>query len=197
MEDLGGLPVVMTDFDPIPGATYTIKWDGVEYVRVSDAEGTVGNKGIAGEEDTGEPFMFTTGGVIATTEGEHTFSVTEHRTTLHPVLSKWLPQVPTETKIIYYNVNTFGSATFDDDNEYDFYHFAEMGILDFLATVQNKEGDELGQGSHLRFCATSVTDGKVAEYASTFYMINNNSGVQKRCVLFLRPLSRKYALITY
>lgn len=196
MEDLGGLPVTMTSFDPTPGATYTIKWDGAEYVRVATAEGTVGNRGIAGEEDTGEPFIFITEGAIATTEGEHTFSLTEHRTVLHPVAKKWLPTIPTESQTFCFSPDINGFASLDDA-DYDFYDFANSGVLDFVATCQFAAGDWRGSVFRLRFSAVVFSDGKVAEYVSTFFEGYNDANVLRRGFLRIYPLSRQYNATTF
>lgn len=165
MEDLGGLPVVMNGFDPTPGATYTIKWDGVEYVRVATAEGTIGNRGIAGEEDTGEPFIFITEGAIATTEGEHTFSVREHKMVARGMAEKYLPEIPSCPITISYTTTGSCIAHIGSNDGQKLDAFLENGVREFWGYCVNKEGS----GSfEIRFIQSNYKyeDGELPNYSS-------------------------------
>lgn len=58
----GGMYTAQTDFVATSGSTYTITWDGTDYEctpLVMGGEYALGNMGIAGGEDTGEPFLLT------------------------------------------------------------------------------------------------------------------------------------------
>ena len=87
-------------FDLIDGQTYTISWDGTDYVCTGILfNGTVpvlGNLGIldAGE-NTGEPFIFLNQGqwLVASTESatEHVISISEYAAQIVKIDKKYLP----------------------------------------------------------------------------------------------------------
>lgn len=102
-------------FVPVPGQTYTISFDGVEYKceAKSSEEGLIyfGNLHImmASKEDTGEPFIYTKEdrwlwiGLSGTIEmGNHTIGVINVTETITPMAEEFMSQTP----IFYF--------TFDD-----------------------------------------------------------------------------------
>lgn len=166
-EDMGGIPVALFEVETKACVCYSVKLDGVEYVRVADENGVIGNKGLAGEEDTGEPFLIVVGAIIAATDGAHTISVTEHATTIHTVAKKWLPAIPKESKLIY--VNKLWPSQFYEPEPYDFWNFAESGVHEFYATCAfaGATGLEQSQSFSVKFTACSINDERVLRYIST------------------------------
>lgn len=88
-------------FDLIDGQTYTISWDGTDYVCTGILlNGTVpvlGNLGIAGAgEDTGEPFIFMNQGqwFVGSTESatEHVIGIKTGTTPIVTLNEKYLPK---------------------------------------------------------------------------------------------------------
>lgn len=58
----GGMYTAPTDFVATSGSTYTVTWDGTDYEctpLVMGGQYALGNMGILGGEDTGEPFLLT------------------------------------------------------------------------------------------------------------------------------------------
>lgn len=173
MEALGGLPVAAIGFAPIPGATYTIKWDGVEYVRVADENGTIGNRGIAGEEDTGEPFIFGENFAVATTEGEHTFSVCEHKMVARQMAEKYLPEIPSCPITISYTTTGSCIAHIGSNDGQKLDAFLENGVREFWGYCVNIEG----HGSFdIRFIQSNYKydDGALPNYSSVPFSLGGD-----------------------
>ena len=89
------------------GQTYTVVWDGTEYICVSslaDAGPIIGNLSIAGMgDDTGEPFAYLyipdeAVGQFATldTSASHTISVKTTEETVTPMAEEFLPNIPAD-----------------------------------------------------------------------------------------------------
>ena len=94
------------------GQTYTVKWDGTEYICVSslaDAGPLIGNLSIAGMgADTGEPFAYLyipdeAAGQFATrdTSASHTISVKRTEETVTPMAEEFLPTNTKNTTVFY------------------------------------------------------------------------------------------------
>ena len=90
-------------FEIVEGQTYTVNWDGTEYIYVPsliDIEPVIGNLSIAGVgDDTGEPFVYAYDakrhiGLFATldTAVSHTISVKTTAKTVTPIDEKYLPE---------------------------------------------------------------------------------------------------------
>ena len=129
--EMGGLMAATwpESFDLVDGQTYTISWDGTDYVCTGTLFRGVpilGNLGIAGAgEDTGEPFVFINQGqwVVASKE-----SATEHiigiKTITNPIVQideKYLPEAtndtPGITKIQVRNLDTTKSYSTEEVEE--------------------------------------------------------------------------------
>lgn len=89
------------------GQTYTVKWDGTEYICVSslaDAGPLIGNLSFAGAgDDTGEPFAYLyipdeAAGQFATfdTSASHTISVKTTAEIVTPIAEEFLPNIPAD-----------------------------------------------------------------------------------------------------
>ena len=89
------------------GQTYTVVWDGTEYICVSsltDSGPIIGNLSIAGAgADTGEPFTYLympdeAVGQFATldTSASHTISVKRILETVTPMAEEFLPNIPAD-----------------------------------------------------------------------------------------------------
>ena len=96
------------------GQTYTVVWDGTEYICVSslaDSGPIIGNLSFAGlGDDTGEPFLYmydntATSGSFATfdTSASHTISVKTTAETVTPMAEEFLPTNTKNTTVFYYN----------------------------------------------------------------------------------------------
>lgn len=90
-------------FEIVRGQTYTINWDGTEYICVSsliDMGPVIGNLSIAGMgNDTGEPFVYgynrrlSSGSFVTLdTSASHTISVKTTAETVTPIDEKYLPE---------------------------------------------------------------------------------------------------------
>lgn len=107
--------LIFSPVDPITfvsGKTYKVIWDGVRYDVLPDENGNLGNKGLAGEEDTGEPFLYVNGAFVAATEGTHTVTITADGEITHKIDPEFIPQVDAYEKIdLYkeYGCDTAGS----------------------------------------------------------------------------------------
>ena len=103
------------------GQTYTVVWDGTEYICVSslaDAGPIIGNLSLAGAgDDTGEPFAYLyipdeAAGQFATydTSASHTISVKTTKEIVTPMAEEFLPNIPADklpagansTTVFYY-----------------------------------------------------------------------------------------------
>ena len=89
------------------GQTYTVVWDGTEYICVSsltDSGPIIGNLSVAGiGDDTGEPFAYIympdeAVGKFATfdTSASHTISVKTTEETVTPMAEEFLPNIPAD-----------------------------------------------------------------------------------------------------
>ena len=90
-------------FKIVEGQTYTVNWDGTEYICVSslaDIGPIIGNPSIAGESsNTGEPFLYNSGkNAFATldTSASHTISVKRTVETVTPMAEEFLPNIPAD-----------------------------------------------------------------------------------------------------
>ena len=94
------------------GQTYTVVWDGTEYICVSslaDSGPIIGNLSFAGiGDDTGEPFLYLympdeAVGQFATldTSASHTISVKKIVETVTPMAEEFLPATPKNTTVFY------------------------------------------------------------------------------------------------
>ena len=90
-------------FKIVEGQTYTVNWDGTEYICVSslaDMGPIIGNPSIAGESsNTGEPFLYVynteeASGMFVTfdTAASHTISVKRIEKTVTPMSEEFLPE---------------------------------------------------------------------------------------------------------
>ena len=90
-------------FKIVDGQTYTVNWDGTEYICVpslADMGLFIGNPSIMGESsDTGEPFIYVYNtkqhtGLFATldTAASHTISVKTTAETVTPIAEEYLPK---------------------------------------------------------------------------------------------------------
>ena len=95
------------------GQTYTVVWDGTEYICVSslaDAGPFIGNPSFVGAgDDTGDPFIYLyipdeSTGTFATrdTSASHTISVKTTEKTVTPMAEEFLP-AGMVTTVFYYN----------------------------------------------------------------------------------------------
>lgn len=89
------------NFDLVDGQTYTISWDGVDYICTgilfSGVAPVLGNLGLVGVgEDTGEPFIFMNQGqwMVGSTESatEHVIGIKGHSAQIVPLDEKYLPE---------------------------------------------------------------------------------------------------------
>ena len=89
------------------GQTYTVVWDGTEYICVSslaDAGPIIGNLSFTGiGDDTGEPFLYLympdeAAGQFATldTSASHTISIKKIVETVTPMAEEFLPNIPAD-----------------------------------------------------------------------------------------------------
>ena len=95
----------------VEGQTYTVNWDGTEYECVCSvgSDGGVslpyiGNLFIGGiGEDTGEPFIYTSSGLLVTldTSASHTISVKTTGEVITPMAEEFLPATPKNTTVFY------------------------------------------------------------------------------------------------
>ena len=90
-------------FEIVDGQTYTVNWDGTEYICVPSLDGTrliIGNLSLVGmSDDTGEPFAYVYNrrhgyGAFGTldTSASHTISVKTTVETVTPIDEKYLPE---------------------------------------------------------------------------------------------------------
>lgn len=84
--------------DLVEGQLYIVNWDGVDYncVAFNDGGLLIGNAGIFGSTDTGEPFaIYTTGGIagiVTTSSGtSHTVSISTYGEVVSKIEEKFLP----------------------------------------------------------------------------------------------------------
>ena len=100
-------------FEIVVGQTYTVKWDGTEYICVCGAIGStlyIGNTTImGGGDDTGEPFIYgynknISSGQFATfdTSASHTISVKKIVETVTPMAKEFIPTGANSTTVFYY-----------------------------------------------------------------------------------------------
>ena len=100
-------------FEIVVGQTYTVKWDGTEYICVSslaDAGPIIGNLSFAGAgNDTGEPFAYLyipdeAAGQFATsdTSASHTIGVKRTEEVITPMAEEFLPATVKNTTVFYY-----------------------------------------------------------------------------------------------
>ena len=104
MEETGLYMAQLTNaFEIVDGQTYTVNWDGTEYICVpslTDVGLIIGNLSIAGMgDDTGEPFAYVYNrrhgyGAFGTldTSASHTISVKTTVETVTPIDEKYLPE---------------------------------------------------------------------------------------------------------
>lgn len=88
----GGMYTAPTDFVATSGSTYTITWDGTDYTctpLVMGGQYALGNMGLLGGEDTGEPFLMTNA------MGNNTW-VTQSSAATHVCKIAALAQVPAD-----------------------------------------------------------------------------------------------------
>ena len=92
--------LVTNAFKIVKGQTYTVNWDGTEYICVpslADVGLIIGNLSIAGMgDDTGEPFIYVcnTDGIFGTldTSASHTISVKTTAKTVTPMAYDYMPE---------------------------------------------------------------------------------------------------------
>lgn len=84
--------------DLVEGQRYIVNWDGVDYECVAFDDGgiLIGNAGIFGSTDTGEPFaIYTNGGfvgIVTTSSGtSHTVSISTYGEVVSKIEEKFLP----------------------------------------------------------------------------------------------------------
>lgn len=92
-----------TALDIVGGQTYTVNWDGTEYVCVCADGGkkvSLGNVSIMGSgDDTGEPFLYDfIQKAFATldTSASHTISVKTTQEIVTPMAEEFLPNIPAD-----------------------------------------------------------------------------------------------------
>ena len=117
-------------FEIVDGQTYTVNWDGTEYICVpslADIGLIIGNLSIAGMgDDTGEPFVYVYNrrhgyGAFGTldTSASHTISVKATEEIITPIDEKYLPE-NLATKADVENVQTIAeNARFTAENAKD------------------------------------------------------------------------------
>ena len=91
------------------GQTYTVSWDGTEYVCVCVYKGkhtAIGNLSISGHgADTGEPFLYSNKQFgTFDTSASHTISVTTTEKTVTPMAEEFLPATAKNGTTIFYYV---------------------------------------------------------------------------------------------
>lgn len=98
--------------DILDGDRVFVVWNGVEYERIAQYDvnvgaAYVGNLGLLGEKDTGEPFFIAAMqgvSILAAYEpGMYTFSVSSLYTEVHPIEKKYLPWITEEIPPKYYS----------------------------------------------------------------------------------------------
>lgn len=85
------------DFEFTAGAQYTVIWDGISYACTANRNGEIGNPGIYGGTDTGEPFCIAVydsqlQAITLSTASTHTFSISGSITIHEKVPSVYLHQ---------------------------------------------------------------------------------------------------------
>ena len=105
--------ILPNPFEIVVGKTYTVNWDGIEYVCIGVALPKnvyiIGNLSITGEgDDTGEPFLYTyesdrSRGRFNTldTSASHTISVKTTEEIVTPIADEFLPASTKNTTVFY------------------------------------------------------------------------------------------------
>ena len=108
--EMMGLYASQVNFTPVVGDTYKITWDGTDYTCVAgefNSNPYIGNLGIVGSTDTGEPFVVLNNGgsyyfVTADTSATHTVSISgvsfnpPAGSTLIVKDGEWTPIIPSK-----------------------------------------------------------------------------------------------------
>ena len=140
-------------FEIVVGQTYTVNWDGTEYICVpslADMGLFIGNPSIVGESsDTGEPFIYVYNtkqhtGLFATldTAASHTISVKRIVETVTPMAEEYLPdtvatksEVESTQKVLDGVFSSVATFTFDKQTSgrdtFNFNGFNFYKISDF------------------------------------------------------------------
>lgn len=131
------------------GQTYNVVWDGVRYecvAQIFDGSAFIGNLGILGLDDTGEPFMLIPGdnGIVAIsmTAGNHTLSITQETETIHPIDPKFLPGVVLPV-VELTSVGPHEDGESITLSESDCAKLNAVGRMPFIMTVKLEGGESL------------------------------------------------------
>lgn len=99
------------NFVYVDGESYTVIWDGEAYQCIATTFSNIlvlGNLGISGMTDTGEPFLFLDYGngqkIIATKDTSATHNVTVCVETIHPIAQEFLPEIAIENGMVLKNI---------------------------------------------------------------------------------------------
>ena len=137
-------------FKIVDGQTYTVNWDGTEYICVpslADMGLFIGNSSILGMvDDTGEPFLYLYNarqhaGMFATidTAASHTIRVKTTAETVTPIDEKYLPE-NLATKADVENVQTIAeNAQFTAENAQNTANNAQTTANNAKATANNAQ----------------------------------------------------------
>ena len=137
-------------FKIVDGQTYTVNWDGTEYICVpslADMGLFIGNSSIVGMvDDTGEPFLYLYNarqhaGMFATidTAASHTIRVKTTAETVTPIDEKYLPE-NLATKADVENVQTIAeNAQFTAENAQNTANNAQTTANNAKATANNAQ----------------------------------------------------------
>lgn len=132
-------------FDLVEGKTYTVSWDGTDYVCTgilfNGAAPILGNLGILGVgDDTGEPFIFMNQRqwLVGSTESatEHIIGISEYAAQIVQIDEKYLPEATNVTsgitKIQVRNLDTTKSYSTEEVEE--IYQSVRAGAAIYLAS---------------------------------------------------------------
>ena len=129
------IALVTNAFKIVDGQTYTVNWDGTEYICVpslADVGLIIGNLSIAGMgDDTGEPFIYVcnTDGIFGTldTSASHTISVKTTAKTVTPMTFDYMPEG--------YPTKSVRTVTLMKEQQVAFALIEEVGV--YMAQITN------------------------------------------------------------
>ena len=192
-------------FEVVGGQTYTINWDGTEYICVSslaDMGRIIGNLSIAGAgSDTGEPFLYVYNrreafGQFGTldTAASHTISVKIAEEIVTPMAEEYLPKNIATKSEVKNAQSIANNAQTTAENKFQLMRQNTVTTTTTIGTVSNSsgwipvKGLNIAVGSTIKFTANGNISGKTV-WDSPVKDISMESEVGSRICLLRLELS--------
>ena len=164
-------------FKIVDGQTYTVIWDGTEYICVSSLANMrliIGNLSIVGAgSDTGEPFVYGYNrkngyGMFAThdTSASHTISVKTAEEIVTPIAEEYLPKNIATKSEVKNAQTTAENAQTTAENKFQLMQQNTVTTTTTIGTVSNGSGSvpvkglNIAVGSTIKFTADGNISGK-------------------------------------